>query len=82
MTSLPLAHVFTCFLMFVYIRARFHFTLIGASQLSRRGPQGNWRRNSNSRDVIASSPSLSRPDARAPRRACSQATRSPSASRP
>ena len=45
-------------------------------------PQGNCRRNSNSRDVIASSPSLSRPAARAPRRACSQATRSPSASRP
>ena len=31
-------------------------------------PQGNWRRNSNSRDVVASSPSFSRPAARAPRR--------------
>ena len=35
-------------------------------------PQGNWRWNSNSRDVVASSPSFSRPAARAPRRACSQ----------
>ena len=33
-------------------------------------PRGNWRRNSNSRDVVASSPSFSRPAARAPRRAC------------
>ena len=31
----------------------------------------NWRRNSNSKDVVASSPSFSRPAARAPRRACS-----------
>ena len=36
-------------------------------------PQGNWRRNSNSRDVVASSPSFSCPAARAPRRAFSQA---------
>ena len=36
-------------------------------------PQGNWRRNSNSREVVASSPSFSRPAAGAPRRACSQA---------
>ena len=36
-------------------------------------PQGNWRRNSNSRDVVASSPSFSRLVTRAPRRACSQA---------
>ena len=34
-------------------------------------PQGNWKRNSNSRDVVASSPSFSRPPARAPLRACS-----------
>ena len=31
-----------------------------------REPQGNWRRNSNSRDVVASSPSFSLPAARAP----------------
>ena len=36
-------------------------------------PQGNWRQNSNSRDVVASFPSFSRPTAIAPRRACSQA---------
>ena len=34
--------------------------------------QGNWRWNSNSRDVVASSPSFSHHAARAPRRACSQ----------
>ena len=28
MTSLPLVRAFTCFSMFVYIRARFRFTLI------------------------------------------------------
>ena len=33
---------------------------------------GNWRRNSNSREVVANSPSFSRSAARAPRRACSQ----------
>ena len=36
-------------------------------------PQGNWRRNSNRRDVVASSPSFSSPAARAPLRAFSQA---------
>ena len=36
-------------------------------------PQGNWWRNSNSRNVVASSPSFSRPASRAPERACSQA---------
>ena len=36
-------------------------------------PQGNWWRNSNYRDVVASSPSFSRLVTRAPRRACSQA---------
>ena len=36
-------------------------------------PQGNWWRNSNFRNVLASSPSFSRPAARAPRRACPQA---------
>ena len=39
-------------------------------------PQGNWRWNLNFRDVVASSPSYSRPAARVPpppRRACSQA---------
>ena len=36
-------------------------------------PQGNWRWNSNSRDVVASSPSFSRPATKAPWRACLQA---------
>ena len=39
-----------------------------------REPQGNWRWNLNSRDEVASSPSFSRPAARAPREACSQAS--------
>ena len=37
-------------------------------------PQGNWRWNSSSRDVVASSPSSSCPTPRVPWRACSQAT--------
>ena len=37
-------------------------------------PQGNLRWNSNSRDVVSSSPSFSCPATRVPRRACSQAT--------
>ena len=68
----------TCFSMFVYIRAT--FALLSALrwlaeiwQLSRRGATGNWRWNSYSSDVVASSPSFSRPTARAPRRAFSPA---------
>ena len=38
-----------------------------------REPQGNWRWNSHSRDIGASSPSFSHPAARVPWRACSQA---------
>ena len=64
----------SCFSMFVYIRARFRFALIGRKlKLSRQGTTGNWRWNSNSRDVVASSPSFSRPASRARRRAFSQA---------
>ena len=37
-----------------------------------REQQANWRWNSNSRDVVAGSPSFSHHAARAPRRACSQ----------
>ena len=59
----------TCFSMFVYIRAEQR-----KSDSSVDGePQGNWKWNLNSRDVFASCPSFSRPAARAPRRACSQA---------
>ena len=67
----------TCFLMFIYILASFRFALIGGSLIaestgSHRGigrVVGRW--NSNSRDVVASSLSFSRPAARALRRACS-----------
>ena len=71
---IPLARAFTRFSMFVYIRARFRFTLIGGYLTAQvdREPRGNWRRNSNSREVVASSPSFCRPAARVPRRACSQ----------
>ena len=47
--------------MFVYIRARFRFELIGRNLTAQ---SKKW--NSNSRDVVASSPSFSRPAARAP----------------
>ena len=40
-----------------------------------REPWGNWRWNSNSNDIVASSPSFSCPAARAPQRASSQAIR-------
>ena len=61
----------TYFSMFVYIRARFRFALIGGNLTVDGEPQGNCRRNSNSRNVVASSLSFSRPAARAPWRACS-----------
>ena len=74
MTSLPLARVFQCFFFF------FTLAIVSASRwLARKldssvdgEPQGHWRWNSNSRDEFASSPSFSRPVARAPRRAYSQ----------
>ena len=76
MTSLPLAHVF--------FNVRLHScsfplrTDWRKSESSVDGePQGNWKWNSNSRDMAASSPSFSRPAARAARRACSQAKLSP-----
>ena len=62
MTSLLLARAFQCCL-----HSRW---LAEIWQLSQRG---NWGWNSNSRDVVASSPSFSRPAARASQRACSQA---------
>ena len=69
----------TCFLMFIHILASFRLALIGGSLTaeSTGSHRGIGRigggSNSNSRDVVASSPSFSRPAARAPRRACSQA---------
>ena len=64
----------TRFSMFFFTFGRFRFALIGENLTaqSQGEPQGNWRWNSNSRDVVASSPSFSRPAARAPWRACSQ----------
>ena len=58
----------TCFSMFFHIRAHFCFALIGGNLIAQS--TGSHR----GRDVVASSPSFSRPAARAPRRACSQAT--------
>ena len=65
----------TCFLMFVYIHARFRFELIGRNLTgqSTGSQRGIGRGIQNSRDVVASYPSFSRPAARAPKRACSQA---------
>ena len=64
----------TCFSMFVYIRARFRFALSCRNMTAQStGSHRRWRWNINYRDVVASSPSFSRPAARAPRRACSQA---------
>ena len=50
--------------MFVYIRARFRFALIGRN-LTAQSTRSH-------RDAVASSPTFSRPAARAPRSACSQ----------
>ena len=50
----------TCFSMFVYIRTCFRITLIGGNVTAQSTEsQGNWRWNSNSRGVVASSPSFS-----------------------
>ena len=56
----------TCFSMFVYIRARFCFMLIGRNLTAQS--TGSHR---GIEDVVASSPSFSRLAARAPRRAFS-----------
>ena len=53
----------TCFSMFIYILFTFGSVRPDwrkSDSSVDRGPQGNWRRNLNSRDVVASSPSLSR----------------------
>ena len=66
----------TYFSMFVYIRARFCFAMIGGNltaQSTGSHWRWRWRWNSNSRDVVASSDSFSRSATRSPRRACSQA---------
>ena len=58
MTSLPLTRVFQCLFTSALVRACW---LVEIWQLSRRGATGNWRWNSNSRDVVASSPSFPAP---------------------
>ena len=66
----------TYFSMFVYIRARFCFAMIGGNltaQSTGSHWRWRWRWNSNSRDVVASSDSFSRSATRSPRTACSQA---------
>ena len=72
MMSLPLAHVFQCLLKFglVYLLCADWWK----SDSSVNGePQGNWRWNSSSEDVVASSPSSFHPADTVPQRACSQA---------
>jgi len=67
----------TGFSMLVYIHGRFHFALIGGNLTaqSMRSHRGiNWRWNSNSTEVVASSPSFFRPATRVPWRASLQAT--------
>jgi len=53
----------TCFSNVCYTSARFLFALSGGNPDSSVDgePKGNWRWNSNFRDVVASSPSFSRP---------------------
>ena len=52
----------TCFSMFVYIRARFRLALSGRNLTAQStGSRRRWRWNSNSRDVVASSPTFSSP---------------------
>ena len=64
-----------CFSMFVYICAPFCFPIWADWRKSdssvHREPQGNCKWNSNSRDIVASSPSFPCPAAKALRRACS-----------
>ena len=71
MTSLPWARVFNVCLHSHLFPLRVDWRKSDSSVDGE--PQGNWRRNSNSRDVVASSPFLSRPAVRAPQRTCSQA---------
>ena len=70
-----------CFSIFAYIRAHFHFALIGRN-LKAQSTDHRWiggGMNSNPRGLrswlwlVGSSPSFSHRAARAPRRACSQA---------
>ena len=74
MTSLPLARVFQCLFAFAPFLLRTDWHEFDRSVDGE--PQGNWRWNSNSRDVVASSPSFSLfslfPAVIVHRRACSK----------
>ena len=72
---LQLARAPTCFLMFVYIRTQIISPLHWLAEIWQLSRRGNWRPNSNSREIVARSPSFSRPTAWVPRRACSEATK-------
>ena len=59
MTSLPLARAFTCLLMFVYVRARVRFALIGGNltaQSTGRHKGIGGETQIPKKDVVASSP--------------------------
>ena len=64
--------VFQCLFTFALLPLRADWRKFDSSV---DGEKGNWRWNSNSRDLVASSPSFSCPAARAPRRACLQANK-------
>ena len=66
----------TSFSMFVYTHTRFRFALNGGNLTAQSDGElkGNWRWNSNSREIVAISLFFSRPAARASRKASSQAT--------
>ena len=72
MMSLPLARVFQCLLKFALVYLLCADWWKSDSSVDGE-PQGNWRCNSSSEDVVASSPSSSHSTDRAPQTACSQA---------
>ena len=67
--SNDLSCVFQCFFTFALVSASLWLTETDSS--IDVDSQGNWWRNSNSRNLVASSPSFARPADRAPRIACS-----------
>ena len=64
MTSLPLARVFQC--LFTLCSFPLCSDWWKSDSSVDREPQGNWRWNSNFRDIVATSSSFPRPAARAP----------------
>ena len=74
MMSLPLARVFLINVVLHSCSFPLHADWQKFDSPVNGMPQGNWRWNSSFKDIVASSPSFSRPTTRAPWRACSQAT--------